>query len=281
MTTDSLKEVRSAPRSEVARWRLSFGPRRLLGSRALRYLIPIAVLLCWQLASDTGLVKPYLLPPPTVVAETFRELLIDGSLLTDISASLLRVLQGFGLAAVVGLALGMGMGLLRPLSSACDLMLQILKPIPPIAWIPLAILWLGLDEQAKIFIVFIGAVFPILFNTLDAIRQTDGRYVDLARVLEVPRHIFVTRIILPGALPQIMTGLRVGVTTAWMCVVAAELIASTNGVGYLIMHARSLAQSDVVILGMLVTGLLGKLTDDALRIVERRLVGWRETYAGV
>jgi len=198
----------------------------------------------------------------------------------DVGISALRVVKGFVLAAALGLGFGLAMGLSKKFNAASDFILKILKPIPPIAWIPLAILWLGLGEAAKVFIIFIGAVFPILFNTLDAVRQTDGRYVDLARVLELKRGSFIRKIVLPGALPQIMTGLRVGITIAWMCVVAAELIAASSGIGHLIMQARALAQSDVVIVGMLVTGLLGKLTDDVLRLVEKSLVKWRQDFSG-
>lgn len=245
-----------------------------------KYLVPLALLAVWQLAATLGWVDEYILPAPTVVFTTFIDLLASGELLRDVGISALRVAQGFALAAVAGLGLGLAMGLSKKFNAASDFLLKILKPIPPIAWIPLAILWLGLGEAAKVFIIFIGAVFPILFNTLDAIRQTDGRYVDLARVLELKRGAFVQKIILPGALPQIMTGLRIGITIAWMCVVAAELIAASSGVGYLIMQARALAQSDVVIVGMLVTGLLGKLTDDALRLVEHSLVKWRQDFPG-
>ena len=245
-----------------------------------KYLVPLALLAVWQLAATLGWVDEYILPAPTVVFTTFIDLLASGELLRDVGISALRVAQGFALAAVAGLGLGLAMGLSKKFNAASDFLLKILKPIPPIAWIPLAILWLGLGEAAKVFIIFIGAVFPILFNTLDAIRQTDGRYVDLARVLELKRGAFVQKIILPGALPQIMTGLRIGITIAWMCVVAAELIAASSGVGYLIMQARALAQSDVVIVGMLVTGLLGKLTDGALRLVERSLVKWRQDFPG-
>lgn len=250
------------------------------GMRLWKYLVPLSLLAVWQLAAMLGWVDEYILPAPTVVLATFIDLLLSGQLLRDVGISALRVVEGFLLAAAVGLSLGLAMGLSPRFNAASDFILKILKPIPPIAWIPLAILWLGLGEAAKVFIIFIGAVFPILFNTLDAIRQTDGRYVDLAKVLELNRGSFIRKIIIPGALPQIMTGLRIGITIAWMCVVAAELIAADSGVGYLIMQARALAQSDVVIVGMLVTGLLGKLTDDALRWTERSLVKWRQDYSG-
>ena len=129
-------------------------------------------------------------------------------------------------------------------------------------------------------VIFIGAFFPVLINTIDGIRQTDGRYIELARILEVPRMKFIRQVILPGALPQIMTGLRIGLNIAWMCVVAAELVAASSGIGFLIMDARQLSQTDVVLVGMATMAVLGKLTDDALRHLESRLIKWRTAFSG-
>ncbi|TEA76952.1 ABC transporter permease [Allopusillimonas ginsengisoli] len=271
----------NAPSSSVMAPAVASKRKASLSLGMWKYLVPLVLLALWQLSSSLGWVDEYILPAPSVVVLTFIDLLASGQLVRDVGISALRVIEGFFLAAAVGLGLGLAMGLSPRFNAASDFILKVFKPIPPIAWIPLAILWLGLGEAAKVFIIFIGAVFPILFNTLDAIRQTDGRFVDLAKVLELKRGSFVRRIILPGALPQIMTGLRIGITIAWMCVVAAELIAASSGVGYLIMQARALAQSDVVIVGMLVTGLLGKLTDDALRHLEKRFVKWRQDFSGV
>jgi sulfonate transport system permease protein len=172
------------------------------------------------------------------------------------------------------------MGLFRPVTGLADLLIQVLKPIPPIAWIPLAILWFGIGEEAKVFIIALGAFFPMLVATVDALRQIDHRYVELARVLEVGRGQFIRWIVLPGALPQIMTGLRLGFAIAWMCVVAAELIAASRGLGYLIMDGREMSQADVVLAGMLTLGVLGKVSDDLLRLAEQRLIRWRSSFAG-
>jgi sulfonate transport system permease protein len=246
-----------------------------------RFALPAAILIFWEAICTLGLVKPYLLPPPSEVVATTWALLINGQLPLHIAASALRVLEGFALAAAVGLGLGIAVGLYRPIATTFDLLIQLVKPVPPLAWIPLAILWFGIDEGAKIFVIFLGALFPILVNTVDAIRQTDARYVELAKVLELPQRRFVRDIVLKGALPQIMTGLRLGVTLAWMVVVAAELIAASRGVGYMIMDARQMSQADVVIAGMLTLGIVGKLTDDGLRVAERRLVRWRSSFSGM
>jgi sulfonate transport system permease protein len=249
--------------------------------RLAPFVLPLGIVLAWQLASDLAWIEPILLPSPLYVLETIWTLLSNGQLLRHVAASATRVLNGFFLAAALGLSIGIVIGLFRPAARLADLLVQLLKPIPPIAWIPLSILWFGIDEGAKVFIIFIGAFYPILTSTVDALRQTDARYVELARVLEVPRHRFIREIMLPGALPHIMSGLRLGVTISWMCVVGAELIAAPNGVGFLIMDGRAMSQADVVVTGMVTMGVLGKLTDDGLRWVESRLVRWRTQFRGL
>lgn len=247
---------------------------------ALSLALPLALVALWQGLFQAGLIRPILLPPPGRVAAAFVELAASGDLLRHVAVSLLRVLEGFTVAALAGLALGLAMGLWRGVDHAVDLLIQLLKPIPPIAWIPLAILWFGIGEAAKVYIIFLGAFFPILVNTIDGIRQTDHRFVELVRILEVPRRRFILKVVLPGALPAIMTGLRVGIMVAWMCVVASELIAASSGIGYLIMDARQLSQTDVVLVGMITIGALGKVLDVLLKAAERRLITWKTSYAG-
>lgn len=249
-------------------------------SAALYVALPVLVVALWQALFELGLIRPILLPPPSRVVSTLCELAISGDLPRHLAVSLQRVLQGFGIAAALGIALGIGVGLSRTLDRLTDLSIQVLKPIPPLAWIPIAILWFGIGEAAKVYIIFLGAFFPILVNTVDGIRRTDHRHVELARILEVSRGRFVARVVLPGALPAIMTGLRVGLMVAWICVVASELIAASSGVGYLIMDARQLSQTDVVIVGMLTIGAVGKLLDSLLKWAEQRLITWNAAYSG-
>lgn len=247
---------------------------------ALYLALPLGLLGLWQAVFEWGLVRPILLPPPTKVAAAFAVLIANGDLFHHVAVSVVRVMEGFGVAALCGLGLGLCIGLWRGIDRATDLLLQLLKPIPPIAWIPLAILWFGIGEVAKVSIIFLGAFFPVLVNTVDGIRQTDHRFVELARILEVRRSRFILQVVLPGALPAIMTGLRVGLMVAWMCVVASELIAASSGIGYLIMDARQLSQTDVVLVGMITIGVLGKVLDVALKWLERRLITWKTSYAG-
>jgi sulfonate transport system permease protein len=267
----------ATPESPLRVLRGALGPVRAV----LLYLVlPAALLSLWQAASELGYIRPILLPPPTKVAVTFAALVANGDLARHLGISLLRVLEGFAVAAAIGLPLGIGIGLSRTLDRMTDLIVQLVKPIPPIAWIPLAILWFGIGEGGKVFIIFLGAIFPILVNTVDGIRQTDHRFVELARILEVSRSRFILRVVLPGALPSIMTGLRLGVVVAWICVVAAELIAASSGLGYLIMEARQLMQTDQVLVGMITIGAMGKLLDVVLRAAERRLITWKSTFNG-
>lgn len=250
----------------------------------VRFLLPLALPLLlvavWQALSAWGAVKPILLPSPLKVAAAFWSLAVSGDLFRHLGISLLRVLEGFAIATLAGLVLGLMVGLWRVVDQATDLLIQLLKPIPPIAWIPLAILWFGIGEAGKVYIIFLGAFFPILVNTVDGIRQTDRRYVELARILEVTRLRFVTQVVLPGALPAIMTGLRVGLMVAWMCVVAAELIAASSGIGYLITDARQMSQTDEVLVGMITIGIMGKLLDVSLKWLENRLIPWKTAFAG-
>lgn len=247
----------------------------------LQYVsLSVVILVVWQMASNLGYIKPLILPPPSQVAMTFWELLQSGAMARHVGISVLRVLEGFGIAALLGLGLGIAIGLSRTLDRMSDLIIQVVKPIPPIAWIPLAILWFGIGEESKVYIIFLGAFFPIIINTIDGIRQTDHKLVEVARILEVPRWKFVRQVVIPGAFPAIMTGIRVGLMVAWMCVVAAELIAASSGIGYLIMDARQLSQSDVVLVGMITIGVIGKLMDSLIKRLEQHLIGWKVSYAG-
>jgi len=255
------------------------GPPKI--QRLLQYTgLSVAIIGVWQALFHLGYLNPVLLPPPSRIALTFRDLLLSGDLPRHIGISIVRVLEGFGIATVLGLGLGTAIGLSRTLDRWTDLIIQVVKPIPPIAWIPLAILWFGIGEQSKVYIIFLGAFFPIIISTIDGIRQTDQKFVEVARILAVPRFKFVRQVVLPGALPAIMTGLRVGLMVAWMCVVAAELIAASSGIGYLIMDARQLSQSDVVLVGMISIGVVGKLMDSLIKLLEKRLISWKVAFAG-
>ena len=246
----------------------------------LYFSLSLAFLAVWQVLGVLGWLNPVTLPPLPQVLLSFGEYLSNGQLLKHILVSIIRVLEGFGLAAGLGISIGIAVGLSRTLDKMTDLLIQVLKPIPPIAWIPLAIIWFGIGEASKIFIIFLGAFFPILISVIDGIRRIDSKLIELAKILEVSWQRFVKDLVLPGILAPVMTGLRVGLGSAWMCVVAAELIAASEGVGYLIMDARQLSQPDVVLVGMLTIGMIGKLMDSCLRWLNKRVLVWNVAYLG-
>jgi sulfonate transport system permease protein len=254
---------------------------RTRASRLIQYLVlPLAIVTLWETLCRANLIRVIALPAPSTVAVTFWGLCITGQLPIHVGASLLRVLEGFAAAAALGLALGVAVGISTTVARFTDLIIQILRPIPPIAWIPLAILWFGIGEASKVYIIFLGAFFPIIIGVIEGIRNTDHRYVEVARVLETSRWRLIRRVVLPGALPTIITGLRIGLGNAWVCVVAAELIAAERGVGYIIVDGREMSRPDLVIAGMISIGVIGKLMDVGLRKMERVLVPWRAQYRG-
>ncbi|MDR1451063.1 MAG: ABC transporter permease [Helicobacteraceae bacterium] len=236
--------------------------------------LPALIIAIWKIADVVGWIQPYTMSAPEEIIASAAEFIEDGTLWAHLKASVERVFEGFGIALVSALILGVAIGLSRRVEIWTSAVLQILQPIPPIAWIPLAILWFGIGEASKIYIIAVGAFFPILVNTVEGIKNIDKRFFELARAYETPRLRVIWRVILPGALPFIMAGVRLGLSMAWICVVAAELIAAQVGVGYMLMDGRSLARPDMVILGMLIIGVVGKLLDDALQLLTKKVVRW-------
>lgn len=238
------------------------------------FVLVVLVIALWQLMSSNGKLNPVILPAPAKVLATFISMIKKGTLLENVLVSLSRVLKGYAIAMVTGLILGIFIGLFDHARRLTDLIVQIVKPIPPIAWIPLVILWFGIGESGKVFLIFLGGFFTMLINVVDGIRQADVKLLEVSKTAETPfiKHVF--RVIIPGAAPNIFTGLRVGLSSSWMCVVAAELVSSNTGLGYMIMNARQFGQTDVVIVGMLIIGLIGKLMDSVLKIIESRVIKW-------
>lgn len=241
----------------------------------LLYLsLPIALLIIREVFDLLGLLKPYTMPAPMAIVNTTIEYIKNGKLFVNIGVSFIRVLEGFAVALATGFVIGIGVSISSKLDTFTDLIIQILRPTPPIAWIPLAILWFGIGESSKIFIIFLGAFFPIFLNTVEGVKSIDSKFFELAQVYEVPKVKLIRQIVIPGALPSIMTGIRLGVGNAWVCVVAAEMIGATSGVGFMLSDGRSLSRPDIVILGMLIVGIVGKIMDDILRLLHRKMITW-------
>lgn len=216
------------------------------------------------------------LPSPLEVIETFRSSLVDGSLLANISASFGRVAVGYALAIAVGLPLGMLLGRVKALHDALYPTIELLRPIPPLAWVPLAIVWFGIGNGPAYFIVFLASVFPIFVNAFDGARSIDKVYFRAAQCLGFGRWRTFRSVVWPAALPQILTGMRVAAGIAWMAVVGAEMIAARSGLGYMIYEASVLLRTDRIVAGMIAVGVLGALTAYALSLAESWVLRWRE-----
>lgn len=245
-----------------------------IGYAAEYLFLIVAILIVWVYMDDRNLLNPVIMPAPSKVMDTFLSLIQNGTLWENLLVSVTRVLQGYLIAALSGVVLGVLIGLSKHLERLTGLLIQIIKPIPPIAWIPLVILWFGIGESGKIFLIFLGGFFTILINVIDGIHQTDRKLIEVSASMETPfpKHVFL--MVIPGAAPNIFTGLRIGLSSCWMCVVAAELVSSTTGLGYLIMNARQFGKTDVVIVGMLTIGVVGKLMDSILKQIEKKVITW-------
>lgn len=234
----------------------------------------VMVLIVWGIMGHEDMLNPVVMPELPRIGQTFARLWNKGDLLRHCGISLGRVLRGYCISMLCGITLGIFIGLNRHLERVTQLIIQIIKPIPPIAWIPLVILWFGIGESGKTFLIFLGGFFTILVNVVDGIKQTDKKLLEVSKVMETPmwKHIF--KLVIPSAAPNIFTGMRTGLASCWMCVVAAELVSSTTGLGYMIMDARQYGQTDIVIVGMIGIGVIGKIMDSILKFIEKKVIVW-------
>ena len=245
-----------------------------LRAAATGLVLPLALLLIWEACARAGLFSAVVLPAPSAVLQKGWQSLLSGELIDDATASLSRVLMGFGVGAGLALPLGLLMGASPRAYMLCNPLLQVLRPIPPIAYIPLAILWFGLGNPPAVFLIALGAFFPVLMNTMAGVRQVDGIYLRAARNLGVGRRTLFLRIMLPAAMPYILAGVRIGIGTAFIVVIVSEMIAVNNGLGFRILEAREYFWSDKIIAGMITIGLLGLAIDTAVSRLNNHLLRW-------
>jgi sulfonate transport system permease protein len=244
-----------------------------------RVLGPLLLLTAWLAASAAGLLDPRVLPAPWTVVDTVGRLIDSGTLQDSLVVSLRRAALGFALGAVAGVCLALVAGLSRLGEAIVDGWVQVQRAVPTLGLIPLMILWLGIGETFKIVIIALVVGTTLYIQTYAGLTSIDSRYVELAETVGLTRLRFIRRVVLPGALPGVFIGLRLAVTASWISLVVLEQINATSGIGYLMFQAQNYAQTDVIVVGLAVYGLLGFLSDAALRITERRVLSWRRTLS--
>lgn len=241
---------------------------------ALSWVLLVAFLFLWQYAAQHRWVNPTIVSMPAKIWDRFVTMVSNGSLFNHIGASLGRVLQGFLYGGAAGLLLGLLMGLSPRFEAVSNLFVSLLRPIPPIAWIPILILAMGIGEGSKVAVISIGSFWPMLLDTINGVRSVDRQLLELGDVLEKDRKTKIFRLVLPSAIPSIFTGARQAISRAWSCVVTAEMIAASSGVGFLIQYGRELSQPPLMFVGVTVIGLIGLAIDWLTSRLERRLLYW-------
>lgn len=254
-------------------------------------VLPALIIAVWQTVTAMELVHPQVLPSPLAVAEKWVAYLlplqpydaaagswlhwaVSGELITDSLGSLYRVLLGFLIGAGLALPLGLAMGISSRVYDWFNVLVQMVRPIPPIAYIPLSMLWFGLGNPPAVFLIALGAFFPVLMNTIAGVRQVDGIYIRAARNLGATGLTMFVRVILPAAVPYILSGVRIGIGTAFIVVIVAEMVAVNNGLGFRILEAREYFWSDKIIAGMITIGLIGLAIDVGMNRLNNHLLRW-------
>jgi sulfonate transport system permease protein len=244
----------------------------------LGWILPLALIGIAELAAQAGWIEARLLPPPSEILQTLIALL-DQGLLGHLQASGLRVFVGYAIGASLAVVIGIGVALNRRIETLLDPTFQALRAIPSLAWVPLLLLWFGIDETPKIVLIAIGAFFPVYVCLVSGIQNVDRKLIELGEMLGLSQFALAYRIVLPAALPSLFTGLRNGLSLAWMFLVAAELIAATRGVGYLLTDGRETSRADIVLAAIVLLAVLGKLTDGFLKRLEKRKLYWCDSLA--
>lgn len=259
--------------TEIPRWRASFATLR-------GWAVPLVLLALLETLVRSGVLPAHQMPAPSQVAQTLYALAVTGELWRHIGASLVRVGAGFTIGVALAIAIGTWVGLSRRAEAYLEPTFQALRAIPSLAWVPLLLLWLGIDETPKIVLIALGAFFPVYLALLAGIRNVDRKLVEIGQLYRLADLDLVRRILLPAALPSLFIGLRGALSLSWMFLVAAELIAATRGLGYLLSDGRETSRPDLVIAAIVLLAVLGKVSDSLLKHWESRALRWRDTYQG-
>jgi sulfonate transport system permease protein len=269
--TTHLAALRNKPLSE----RIS---ARAIGHMVAPWLVPLAIILLWQWSSDAKLLSSRILPAPLAVVKAAITLSASGELWTNVRVSALRALSGLAVGGSIGLVFGILTGASRVAETLFDTSIQMVRNIPALALVPLVILWFGIEEGAKLTLLSVGVFFPIYINTFHGIRSVDPQLVEMGHAYGLSRWQMVKNIILPGALPSMLVGLRFALGLVWVILIVTETISAQSGIGYMTMNAREFLQTDVVVLGILLYAALGKLADVTAKLLERTLLRWNPAY---
>jgi sulfonate transport system permease protein len=257
----------------------AFSWRSLPWQQVVPWLVPVSLIVIWQLLAQVGLISTRILPAPTAILEAAVTLTLSGELLRNIGISLYRALVGFLIGGGIGFVLGLLNGVFPVSERFLDSSVQMIRNIPHLALIPLVILWFGIGDAARIFLVALGVFFPIYINTFHGIRSLDPNLLEMGRVYGLRSRELFLKIILPGALPSMLVGLRYALGTMWLTLIVAETIAANSGIGYMAMNAREFMQTDVVVLSILLYALLGKLADSVVRVLEHWWLPWHPSQS--
>ena len=246
------------------------------------FLIPLILIIVWQGISSIGVIPSYKLPSPIEIVLGFKDLLVVGVppghlLHNHMLYSLYRVVLGYAVASLLAIPLGLLMGWSGKLLNMIRPVIEVFRPIPPLAWIPIAILWFGIGIKSAAFIIFLGAFFPILLNTISGVLSINPLLIEAARTLHAKEKDLFLKVLFPGTVPSIFVGMRIGIGIGWMTLVAAEFtgVKEGYGLGYMIMTARDIQRPDEILAGMLVIGIIGLLIDIGLRAIEAKTIRWR------
>ncbi|PGH82225.1 sulfonate ABC transporter permease [Bacillus thuringiensis] len=242
--------------------------------------IPVIILIIWQLAGVFGLVSKTVLPTPLDIFLAFQELIKTGELFGHLSISVFRAAAGFFIGGGLGIILGTIVGFSTRSEQYLDLSVQMLRTVPHLAVAPLFVLWFGFGETSKVLLIADGAFFPLYVNAFLGIRGVDSKLFDVARVLEFSKRKLITKLILPSALPNLLLGARLSLGVAWVSLVVAELMGSTEGIGYMIMDARQFSNTDIVFVGIIIFAFVGKFSDSLVRLLEVKFLRWRDNFKG-
>jgi sulfonate transport system permease protein len=246
--------------------------------RLIPWLVPVGLIVAWQIASSLGWLSTRVLPAPVDVIKAAWTLAASGELWTHVKVSAGRALAGLAIGGGLGLAVGLLTGSVRFFETLLDSSIQMVRNIPALALIPLVILWFGIDESAKLFLISVSVFFPIYLNTFHGIRNVDPQLIEMGRTYGLTRWQLYREVILPGAMSSILVGLRFSLGLMWVILIVAETISAQSGIGYLTMNAREFLQTDIVLVGILLYALLGKLADLFARGLERWWLRWHPGY---